>query len=162
MQNKGLYIGLGILVLVILSGVGIFYVASSHKSVTPVKNGKNFVDSPLAPAATLKPEEVGLTLELAQTGQSAGHAIDMKITKIDGITGVDYEFSYTYGDALNQGGFGHLDMKPGDSELSQQIILGTCSSGVCRYDANPSHFKMVLRISKTDGKTYQVTKEMDL
>lgn len=162
MQNKGLLISLGILVLVIISGVTIFYVASARKATTVTKNGKNFVDSPLAPAATLKPEDIGLTLALADSGKSAGHAIDMHITKIDGITGVDYEFSYVYGDNLNQGGFGHLDVKSGDSELFQQIILGTCSSGVCRYDANPTHFKMVLRVSKTDGKTYQVTKEIDL
>ncbi|HSW98050.1 MAG TPA: hypothetical protein VLF89_09560 [Candidatus Saccharimonadales bacterium] len=162
MQNKSLFVALGVLVLIIVSGIGIFYIASSRKATITTKNGKNYVDSPLAPVATLTPDQIGFSMELAQSGQSAGHAIDMKITKIEGITGVDYEFSYIYGDSLNQGGFGHLDVKSGASSLSQEIVLGTCSSGVCRYDVNVSHFKMVLRITKDDGKTYQVTKEMDL
>lgn len=161
MQNKGLFIGLGILILVIVSGIG-FYVASSQKTVTPAKSSKNFVDSQNAPVSTLTPDQIGFSMAIATSGKSAGHAIDMTIAKIDGITGVDYEFSYTYGDNLNQGGFGHLDVKPGVSSLSQEIVLGTCSSGVCRYDANVNHFKMVLRVAKDDGKTYEVTKEMDL
>lgn len=161
-QNKGLFIGLGIVILIIVCGVGVYFAEFSHKAVTSTKNTKNFVTSDQASVDTLKPDDIGLSLAVANSGQSAGHAVDMNITKIDGITGVDYEFSYTYGDSLNQGGFGHLDVKSGDSSLHQEIILGTCSSGVCRYDANPTNFKVVLRVTKTDGKIYQVTKSFDL
>lgn len=160
MQNKGLIIALGVLILVIVSGLGIYYVASSRNTAT--KKAAQSVIQQDAPVPTLSPDDIGLTLALAQDGQSAGHAIDMGITKISDIKGVDYDFSYTYGDNLQQGGFGHLDVKPGDSTLKQEIVLGTCSSGHCRYDANPTHFQVTLRIAKSDGKTYQATKDIDL
>jgi hypothetical protein len=162
MQNKGLLVSLGVLVLIIVSGLGIFYFLSSHKTVVPVKTSPNVINTPQTPVTTLSPDAIGFSMAVADTGQSAGHAIDMKITKLDGITGIDYEFSYTYADNLNQGGFGNLDVKSGDGSLSKEIVLGTCSSGVCRYDQNPSHFKITLKITKTDGKTYEAEKEMDL
>lgn len=159
MKNKTLLLILSLVLLIIISGVGIFYIASSRKSSQQTKEIPVTQDTPVP---NLSPDDIGFTLALAQDGQSAGHAIDLKIAKIDGITGIDYEFSYTYGDNLNQGGFGHLDVKSGDSTLSQQIVLGTCSSGTCRYDKDVSHFKVILRVTKTDGKTYEVQKEMDL
>ena len=160
MQNKGLLISLGILILVIVSGLGIFYVASSHNASSK-KAASNVIQQD-APVPTLSPDDIGLTLALAQDGQSAGHAIDMEITKIDGINGIDYDFSYTYSGSLQQGGFGHLDVKAGEDSLKQEIVLGTCSSGTCRYDKDVSHFQVVLRITKSDGKTYQATKDIDL
>jgi len=159
MKNKGLVITLGVLVLLIISGLGFFYIASSHKTTSPVKEIPVIND---APVPSLSPDAIGFSMALAQTGQSAGHAVDINVTKLDGITGIDYEFSYIYSGDLNQGGFGHLDIKPGESEASQEIVLGTCSSGTCRYDAGVSHFKVILRVIKNDGKTYQVEKEMDL
>lgn len=163
-KNKGLFIALGVLVIIIVGGLGAFFIASSHKATstqfTPGSADNNNQNGSVAP--TLSPDDIGLTLALATSGQSAGHAIDMKITKIDGIQSIDYEFTYTYSGSLNEGGFGHLDVKPGDTSLSQQIVLGTCSSGVCRYDANVSSFKVTLKISKTDGKSYESSKEINL
>lgn len=163
MQNKGLVVGLVIVMIVIVGGIGVFYVASSQKTQTAkfapgsADNNQNTVTT-----ATIAPEDIGFTLALSQSGKSAGHAVDMQITKLDGITGIDYEFSYMYSGGLNQGGFGHLDVTPGKDLLSQEIILGTCSSGVCRYDANVTKFKMTLKITKTDNKTYESSKEISL
>lgn len=160
MQNKGLIISLGVLILVIVLGLGIYYVATSWNATTK-KAAQNVIQQD-TPVPALSPDAIGLTLALAQDGQSAGHAINMQITKISDIKGVDYDFSYTYAGNLQQGGFGRLDVKSGDTSLKQEIVLGTCSSGRCRYDANVSNFQVTLRITKSDGKTYQTEKVIDL
>jgi len=163
MQNKQLVIALGVVLLVIILGVGGFLVLGSrNKSASVAKNAPNFVSSQDAPVATIAPEALGFTLAMATTGQSAGHAIDVTVSNLTGLKSIDYEFTYMYSGDLNQGGFGHFDIKSGQSNVKQEIILGTCSSGVCRYDANPSHFKITLDITKTDGKSYSSEKEMDL
>src|SRR5258708_4931094 len=111
-KNKGLFIALGVLFLVIVGGLGAFYIASNNKTV-PAKftpgSADNNQNNTVAP--TISPDEIGFNLALAQTGKRAGHAINMQITKIDGITAIDYEFSYKYAGDLNQGGFGHFDIK---------------------------------------------------
>ena len=40
--------------------------------------------------------------------------------------------------------------------------LGTCSSKVCRFDVVVSPVRLILKVTKTDGKVYQVEDSLSL
>ena len=108
---------------------------------------------------TRTPEDVGLTM----TARSDNRAIEFVLTKIDGIKSVDYELTYTATGAQNRGIIGTITVKQGDQTISSGFLdLGSCSSGVCKYDTGVKSVGLQLNITKTDGSTYQVNDTLKL
>jgi len=157
MRNKGLIITLVIIVAGIVAGVGFF--------ILPSKSQKQSNPSPVAQqedvVPTLSPSEIGLTMVMSDSGKNAGHSVIVTIGKPQDITAIDYELSYNADNPADvtqkipRGAIGHFDIKSSDTSLRQEIVLGTCSD-VCHYDKDVSDIKLILKVSKNDGKNYQV------
>lgn len=148
MQNKKLLIGIAVVVLAILV-VGGFYVLSSKKSSNSTQQ-----DSQEEQVLTLKPEDIGLELSLSDDSKK----VTMEVTKVDGIISLEYQLLYNSKGDVPRGVIGTLDIK-GDT-IKKEIVLGTCSD-VCHYDEDVSNIKIIVKVVKTDGKTYQVEKSLE-
>lgn len=145
-------VGGGIVILIILLA-GLYFLTSKKSSQT--QNAQNLNQAPTeAPALSLKPEDIGLTLVEAANMQRA----TMAITKTSDIQSVDYQLSYNAevsGQSIPRGTIGHVDVKTPGQTISQQMVFGTCSD-VCHYDSGITDVQLIVKVTKTDGKIYQV------
>ncbi|HUD09965.1 MAG TPA: hypothetical protein VMR77_04170 [Patescibacteria group bacterium] len=106
------------------------------------------------PVLTLQPGDIGLTLVEAANMQTA----TMTITKTEDITSVDYQLSYNAevsGQSIPRGTIGHVDVKTPGQTITQKMVFGTCSD-VCHYDIGITAVQLIVKVTKTDGKIYQV------
>ncbi|HSX40243.1 MAG TPA: hypothetical protein VLF68_01380 [Candidatus Saccharimonadales bacterium] len=159
MKNNRVLIGIAVLVVVIIVG-GIFVLSSRNSSSKQATQNSEDVVIP-----TLTPDEIGLTM----TARDDKKAVKFVISKVDGITGVDYELTYNTGANVPRGVIGHIDVTPGMSTITPNnpdtngyIILGTSSSGKYKYDEGVTSVKLTLKITKNNNKVYQVEKTLDL
>ncbi|PIZ98072.1 MAG: hypothetical protein COX78_03885, partial [Candidatus Levybacteria bacterium CG_4_10_14_0_2_um_filter_35_8] len=60
-----------------------------------------------------------------------------------------------------RGAIGHVDIKEPGQSVNQEIVLGTCSD-VCHYDQDVKSVKLVVKVTKTDGKVFQAEEKLDL
>lgn len=156
-HNKKMLIIAGVIVFVLLIGVGAFFVlGQKHQPV----QAPTIDDAQQANLPTLKPSDIGMSLEPSRGGKS----VTMTVTKLDGITSMDYEVVYTAdnsGSEVPRGIIGHIDIMSSDTQKSQEVVLGTCSD-VCHYDKVVSAIKFSVKITKSDGKVYQVDDSITL
>lgn len=156
MRNKKLIIVLGVFIVLVLAGGG--YYLLSRKTTVPVSTTSatpQVQDVSEQAILTLTPSDIGLSL----TANSNTTKVTMVLTKTSDISTLDYQLSYTAKGNIPRGIIGQVTVKPGKT-VSQEITLGTCSD-VCHYDQNVSGINLVLKVTKTDGKTYQVEKSLD-
>lgn len=152
MKSKYLLIA-GIVILLILGGA--FFLSSQTKkpSLAPVPVAQEET------IQTLKPEDLGLTF----TARSDNRAVKILISKSDDISSIEYEINYTAKGDIPRGAIGEVTVKPSDTKIETNYIdLGTCSSGKCKYDEVTSPVKLLLKITKKDGKVFQSEKTLDL
>lgn len=152
MKNKNLVIAI-VVGAVVLVGVGIF-VLSSGKKPAPVP----IVQVPSEEiVSTMKPEEIGLSL----TASADSKKVILEVANTQGVAGLDYELSYTSKGDIPRGVIGHIDIKIAGKPVTQEITLGTCSD-VCHYDQDVANIKLILKVTKTDGTTSQVSQSLEL
>lgn len=155
MGKRNVFIGLTILFLMIIVGGG-YYLLSQKQSARPSDNQEP-IQQEIIP--TIAPEDLGLTL----TARSDKKAIKFEIANIKDITSIDYEISYLAKGNIPRGAIGHLTPKEGETKIATNFIeLGSCSSGKCKYDEGVTSVKLILKITKTDQKTYQAEKGLEL
>lgn len=153
MNNKNLLIGLSLAVLIILGG-GYFVLFASKSKVSPAPTA-----APEEIVLTLKPEDIGLTL-IARPDKKA---VKFEIAKALDITAVEYQLTYIAKGDIPRGAIGNTEIKAGQDKIeSNYIDLGTCSSNKCKYDEVISPVKLLLKVTKKDGKVYQVEASLDL
>jgi hypothetical protein len=142
---------IGLLVLVV--GFVLFLEKSSNQA----QNSQTALPTQV-PIPTLSPDSIGLTLV-----ESADmHKATMKIVNTSDIASVDYQLSYNAqvsGQQVPRGTIGHVDVKTKGQVISQDMIFGTCSD-VCHYDTGITDVKLIIKVTKTDGKVYQVVKSL--
>ncbi|MBI2033140.1 MAG: hypothetical protein HYT10_01600 [Candidatus Levybacteria bacterium] len=116
---------------------------------------------------TLTTEDLGLKF----TSRNDTKAVKFEITNIKDISNVEYTIEYTReettgedkGQQVPEALYGNIAVKPGDTKIATDFRdLGTCSSGVCRYHKVVSPLKLVLKITKKDGKVYQAEETLSL
>jgi hypothetical protein len=151
MKSKSLVIAVAV-GLIVLIGIGAFLIFGKKAASIPVEQ----VPSEET-VSTMKPEEIGLSLSASSDNKKV--ILDVANTK--GISGLDYELSYTSKGDVPRGVIGHIDIKQAGKTISQEITLGTCSD-VCHYDQDVSNIKLILKVAKTDGTTSQVEKSLEL
>ncbi len=146
MKNNRNLIIVGVIVLILLVGGGVFLATKkSPNTTTSVQQSEVIL--------TLSPLDIGLSLTMG----SDGKRVIMEITKTEGLTSIDYQLSYTSKGGIPRGAIGTADIK--GNNIKKEIILGTCSD-VCHYDQDVSNIKVILKVTKTDGKVYQVEKSL--
>lgn len=148
LQDKKILAGIVVAVLAILV-VGGFFVLSSKKA-----SNSSQQDSQEEQVLTLKPEDIGLELSLSDDSKK----VTMEVTKVDGITSLEYQLLYNSKGDVPRGVIGTLDIK--GETVKKEIVLGTCSD-VCHYDEDVSDIKIIVKVIKSDGKTYQVEKSLE-
>ncbi|HEX7042262.1 MAG TPA: hypothetical protein VF189_03340 [Patescibacteria group bacterium] len=155
LKNK-LYLIVAALIILLLVGGGIFFVMSSKKQAAPVGQDIN------AQILTLSPKDVGLDVAFRDDNK----ALKFTLNNASDITAAEYQLSYTKtvdGENVSEGLIGEVDITPGAKTAGIGYReFGTCSSGVCRYDTVTSAIDLTIKITKTDGKIYQVEQKVDL
>jgi hypothetical protein len=152
LKDKRVLVAAGVAVVaLILIVVGVFMLMkSSNSSSTP----QQAAVPTEVPVLSLQPGDIGLTLVEAASMQTA----TMTITKTSDITSVDYQLSYNAmvsGQSIPRGTIGHVDVKTPGQTITQQMTFGTCSD-VCHYDTGITQVQLIVKVTKTDGKVYQV------
>ena len=151
MNNKKL-ITIVAIGLVVLIGGGLL-VMSGNKKAEPVVEQAPVEEQ----VSMIKPEDIGLTL----TASADNRKVILEVKNTEGLSGLDYELSYTSKGDIPRGVIGHIDIKQEGKPVKQEIILGTCSD-VCHYDEDVSDIKLILKVAKTDGTVSQVSKSLEL
>lgn len=156
-MNKQLQIGIGVVLVIALLVGGYFFIASrSAKQSEKVEVPKDTVQQ-------LTPKEIGLTIEASANGKQ----IKFLLAKATGIVSVEYELTYEADSTIQEqadgaeprvqrGVTGEEELSNDSSYESPWIDLGSCSSGVCKYDNGVESVDLTLKIVKEDGAIYAV------
>lgn len=157
MQNKNVFIALGVVIFLIVAGGG-YFLFSQKPSEEPAKTPEETEEEEVV-VPTINPEDLGLTF----VARNDKRAVKFTIIEISDIQSVDYEISYLAKGDIPRGAIGHIEVKPKDKNIETNYIdLGTCSSGRCKYDEAVESVKLILKIVKNDGKSYSAEKSLDL
>lgn len=150
LKNRKVVIAAGIVVLLVLF-LGFLFL--SNKSSNNQNNQDTSALPTQIPVPTITADSLGLTLKAGVGGKT----VIVTLANVTGITAVEYELSYTSKGDIPRGAIGQLDLtkKP----VSKEITLGTCSDK-CHYDEEVSNIKIVLKITKDDGKVYQAEQSL--
>lgn len=159
MQNKN-YIIIGVIALLLVGVGGFFFL--SNRSGDPVAPVDESLDEEVI---TLTPEEIGLVLEASANNKQ----VKFIIGKPEGITELEYELSYEADAAggederISRGVAGEDELDGTEETYESKFLdLGSCSSGTCRYDTGVTSVNLLLKLTKSDGKVYQVEDSLEL
>jgi hypothetical protein len=145
MKDKKVLISVVLVVLLLVGGGA--YAFLGNKTQTS-KQPAQASSEDEQPVLTLKPEDIGLTMQLRNDKKA-----------------VEYQLSYTKevdGEQLPEGLIGDAKFNPGDKQIAIEYReLGTCSKNVCRYDKVVSPVKVTLKVTKDDSKVYEVESSQD-
>lgn len=81
--------------------------------------------------------------------RSDGHEFKLVIKKIKNVKVIDYEMVYLVND-LQRGVIGTIETS-GKTEVSKDLLLGSCSKNVCKYDEGVTEGILTLRLRTTEG-----------
>lgn len=157
-QHKKMITVGGVIVAILLIGGGAFLLLG--KKTTAPSAATNIPQDQTQNIPTIAPSDIGMSLAVTRNGQS----VTMTVTKLDGITALDYEVTYTAvnnGNSIPRGIIGHVDVKPGDSQEKQEVVLGTCSD-VCHYDNGVTTVKFAVKVTKAGGQVSEVDQSIDV
>lgn len=156
LRNKKLIAAVAVfLVLIVLGGV---FFLTQKQSVSVSDEGEITEDSGLP---KLTPEDIGMVV----TVRADGKALMFKLTKASDIERVEYTIEYEKeieGETVPEGIFGEMNIGQDGRTDTDYREFGTCSSGRCRYDEVVSDVTIMLKITKKDGKDYEVKKVVKL
>ena len=62
-----------------------------------------------------------------------GNALILNIKRVASYDAISYELAYT-ADGIDRGVMGNLDTSQKKGQYEQEILFGTCSKNVCKYD----------------------------
>lgn len=142
-------------VLIVAGGV---FLLSRNQSEDTGDGGVTIEDSGLP---NLDPEDIGMEV----TVRADKKAIMFELTKADDIKRVEYTIEYEKeieGETVPEGIFGEMNIASDGITKTDFREFGTCSSGRCRYDNVVSDITIVLKVTKKDGKDYEVRKVVEL
>lgn len=148
------------LVVVVLVGVLAYVLWPKQSEESPFPSGES------QNVKQMSTEDIGLILTPIKNGK----AIRMEITKLDGISSIEYDVSYDArvtdeGEEIvvPRGVAGSaIQIKPGESSVERDLDLGTCSRNVCKYDQVESDVKFVIRVNFTNGEVGSVEAKVSL
>lgn len=154
MSNRNVLVILGIILAAVVIGGFIWWV-NSGRSV----EREELLEAPAVKETieSIDPSELGLTL----TARSDKRAVNLQITQLSGIKSIEYELSYLTKGDIPRGVIGSIEVKTSDKKITRELLLGTCSRNVCKYDEGVKSVTLVAKITKTDGKILQAESKLD-
>jgi hypothetical protein len=168
-KNKYSIIAVVVVILLVL-GIGGFMFVNHNLSQGQSDDQTQFQDED---AIKLSPKDIGLQM----IASSNKKQVKFVINKPQGFTKVEYEISYMADSAggnsdedegdmpakINRGVAGDDQISPNESKYESKFLdLGSCSSGTCRYDTGVESVHLLLKLTKSDGKLYQVEDDLSL
>lgn len=93
------------------------------------------------------------------TSRPDGRELTLSIENLKNIKTVEYELVYLT-EGVQRGVIGSVSLKQGETSLSRNLLLGTCSRGVCRYDKDVTGG--TLTVIFRNQKTYKFVKDFNL
>lgn len=156
LKNKKLLGAVAVFLILAVTG-GVFFL--SRQSETGGNSGSDEFASSDLPVLT--PEEIGLVVTVRKDKK----ALMFEIKKAFDISSVEYIINYEKeieGERVPEGIFGEMNIGEDGITKTDFREFGTCSSGRCRYDEVVSDITIDLKVTKKDGKNYQVKKIVKL
>ena len=101
------------------------------------------------PTSTLAPVAVEERPYVTLTPRTDGHELKLEIENLKDVQTVEYELVYLAGD-LSRGVIGSVDPK-GETSISRDLLLGSCSKNVCKYDEGVTEGTLTLRFRGPGG-----------
>lgn len=124
---------------------GVWFFTRSKEDVTPA-GGKRTQDQVVKELPIEERPFVSLT------PRADGREFHLTISNIpSGTESVEYELVYKVASGVTQGVPGTVKLS-GKSSIERDLLLGTCSSGKCRYDEGVEQGTFTLRLRDSDGK----------
>ena len=80
-------------------------------------------------------------------------AIIVNFSSLSNASTVSYTLSYSTR-GTTQGAGGSINPTTTGNSASRELLFGTCSHGVCRYDSGITNAKLVVTYTLTNGKRY--------
>lgn len=136
-MKKNLPIVLILVGVIVLSGVFFLFVRGRGRPSGPEAG----------PTPTPAPIEERPYITL--TPRADGHEFKFEIKRISDTETVEYELVYLAGD-LSRGVIGSVDLK-GETGISRDLLLGSCSKNVCKYDEGVTEGILTLRFRGPGG-----------
>lgn len=164
MNKKFAIIG-AVLVLLLLGGGGYVVMSQKGPTPTPTPEAGQMVEE-------LDPSDIGLKLELSSDKKK----LKVIVGNVSDIQSLDYEVTYEAdipaseqveggeGETRTTRGFSaDAQIKSSDSKYeSKYFDLGSCSKNVCRYDTGVEEIEVLMKVTKKDGKIYQVEESIKI
>ena len=157
LKNRNLLIVASVVVVLIVLAVVFFVVSGSKNSANQQGNAAPApTDTPIP---SIAPQDLGITL----TAGPGNKTVVLNVADTQDVQALSYELSYmatVNGAQVARGAIGDIAIKNPGSPVKQEITLGTCSD-VCHYDTGVTGIKLTLKVTKSDGKTYQSQLTLD-
>ncbi len=149
LKNKKIIAAVAVFLILALAGGAFLWMRQGSGSESP---SDEITESDLP---TLTPEDIGMEVTVRQDNK----ALMFELTKADDIELVEYTIEYekeVEGETANEGIFGVMEIGKDGRTDTDFREFGTCSAGKCRYDNVISDITINLKVTKKDGKEYQV------
>lgn len=165
MKNKKILIGIVVAVIIVILATAGYFVFGTHTSKQTEQ--PHYLDEDVT---KLQPSDIGLQIVASPNKKQ----VKFVINKPDGFQKVEYELSYMANstaadqaeggpEKINRGIAGEDEITPDEAKYESKFLdLGSCSSGTCRYDTGVESVHLLLKLTKTDGKLYQVEDDLSL
>ena len=76
-----------------------------------------------------------------------GNALILNLKRTSSYDSISYELAYN-AEGIDRGVVGSIDTKEKKGEYEQEILFGTCSKNVCKYDQGVENGTLTLKITK--------------
>lgn len=154
-KNKISFMLIGVLILVIIGGFVAYnkFIAKPAISQTQPIEEIDLIFDPEGPYAILTPRRDGNALILNIKRTASYDAISYELAYVSQAEGS----SASAGEGIDRGVMGKIEVKDKKSEYEQEILFGTCSKNVCKYDKGVENGTLVLHIKKGSEAYKMVT-----
>jgi len=174
--NDKKLLSLLIVCLVVVIG-GVYFILSNHKNTSQSQQ----IPTQIEAIPTLSPSDIGLKIvphigNKCSTTPTPYNEVKFQLNKTADVKHVSWQFTYdadippseqigdgTTGQVTQQLGSDEgQDVKSNQTYDSRYEFLGTCSKNVCRCDTGVKAISLVLKLTKSDNKVYEVKDSVNL
>lgn len=132
----------GIILILILGGITVFNRINLSKQAGPIDEVDLTFD-PEGPYALIYPRR-------------DGNAVILNLKRTASYDSISYELAYN-SEGIDRGVVGTIDTKDHKGEYEQEILFGTCSKNVCKYDKGVENGTLTLHIRKGQSAFRMIT-----
>lgn len=121
--------------ILLFVGAFVLFTNNSHARTLPRAFG---TQKTTVSKQTNNPNRIGTTVKF----RSDRLAVNITFTNLGVASSVSYTLTYNT-NGVTQGAGGSISL-PALEPVNRELLFGTCSHGVCRYDSNISNAKLVV------------------